>query len=167
MPEGVADQSNPEDIERLFRSLYLIRRSEERIADIYPTDKIKSPFHLSIGQEAVAVGVCDLLGVDDVAVGTYRGHALYKAKGGNLPSMIAELFSKVGGCAAGEGVYMQRIGFAPTPCPTTPSLEDVFYPNPATIARKVYGMVRPDDTDWQPDPKRTKRAYPMQFKGPF
>ena len=66
-----------------------------------------------------------------------------------------------------EGILMQRMGFAPTPCPTTPSLEDVFYPNPATIARKAYAMVRPGDTDWQPDPKRTELAYQMQFKGPF
>ena len=109
MPEGATDQSNPEDIERLFRSLYLIRRSEERIADIYPTDEIKSPVHLSIGQEAVAVGVCDLLEDDDVAAGTYRGHALYIAKGGNLPAMMAELYGKSGGCAAGKGGSMHLI----------------------------------------------------------
>ena len=109
MPEGGPDQLNTEDIERLFRSLYLIRRSEERIADIYPTDKIKSPVHLSIGQEAVAVGVCDLLGPDDVAAGTYRGHALYIAKGGNLPAMMAELYGKSGGCAAGKGGSMHLI----------------------------------------------------------
>jgi len=43
----------------------LIRRAEEEIARIYPSDKIKSPVHLSIGQEAVAVGVCDPLRPDD------------------------------------------------------------------------------------------------------
>ena len=47
--------------ERLYRSLYRIRRVEEEVAKIYPTDKIKSPIHLSIGQEAVAVGVCEAL----------------------------------------------------------------------------------------------------------
>lgn len=44
---------------RLYRSLYLIRRVEEEIARIYPTDKIKSPVYLSVGQEAVSVEVCD------------------------------------------------------------------------------------------------------------
>ncbi|NQU56802.1 MAG: alpha-ketoacid dehydrogenase subunit beta [Rhodospirillales bacterium] len=66
-----------------------------------------------------------------------------------------------------EGVLMQRMGFAPTPCPTTPTLEDAFYPNPATIAQKAYEMVRPKDKNWLPDPKRTELAYQMQFKGPF
>ena len=45
--------------ERLYRSLYRIRRVEEEVARLYPTDRIKSPVHLSIGQEAVSVGVCD------------------------------------------------------------------------------------------------------------
>ena len=49
------------DLERIYRSLRLIRRAEEEVARIYPSDKIKSPVHLSIGQEAVAVGVCDVL----------------------------------------------------------------------------------------------------------
>ena len=48
--------------EQLYRSLYRIRRVEEEIARVYPTDKIKSPVHLSIGQEAVSVGVCAALG---------------------------------------------------------------------------------------------------------
>ncbi len=112
MPEAGADQSNPEDIERLLRSLYLIRRCEERIADIYPSDKIKSPVHLSIGQEAVAVVFCDPLRTTDVVAGTYRGHAAYIAKGGNLPAMMAELYGKSGGCAAGKGGSMHLIDMA-------------------------------------------------------
>ena len=71
----------------------------EEIASIYPSDKIKSPIHLSIGQEAVAVGVCEALRQDDVVFGTYRGHALYLAKGGDLKKMIAELYGKITGCA--------------------------------------------------------------------
>ncbi len=72
------------DLARLYRALYRIRRVEEEIARIYPSDKIKSPVHLSIGQEAVAVGVCDALRPDDAVFGTYRGHASYLAKGGDL-----------------------------------------------------------------------------------
>ena len=96
-------------IERFYRSLYLIRRVEEEIAAVYPTDKIKSPVHLSIGQEAVSVGVCEALGRDDVVFGTYRSHALYLAKGGDLPKMIAELYGKLDGCAKGKGGSMHLI----------------------------------------------------------
>jgi TPP-dependent pyruvate/acetoin dehydrogenase alpha subunit len=46
---------------RLYRSMYLIRRVEEEIIRLYPSDKIKRPVHLSIGQEAVSAAVCDPL----------------------------------------------------------------------------------------------------------
>ena len=65
---------------RLYRALYRIRRVEEEVARVYPSDRIKSPVHLSIGQEAVSVGVCAALEPCDVVFGTYRGHALYLAR---------------------------------------------------------------------------------------
>jgi TPP-dependent pyruvate/acetoin dehydrogenase alpha subunit len=95
--------------ERFYRSLYRIRRVEEEIARIYPTDKIKSPVHLSLGQEAVSVGVCEALRRDDVVFGSYRSHALYLAKGGDLKKMIAELYGKATGCAGGKGGSMHLI----------------------------------------------------------
>lgn len=95
--------------ERLYRILYRIRRVEEEIARVYPTDRIKSPVHLSIGQEAVSVGVCAALQPADVVFGTYRGHALYLAKGGDLKRMLAELYGKVDGCARGKGGSMHLI----------------------------------------------------------
>lgn len=94
---------------RLYRSLYRIRRVEEEVARVYPTDVIKSPVHLSIGQEAVSVGVCEALEADDVVFGTYRGHALYLAKGGDLRAMIAELYGKATGCTRGKGGSMHLI----------------------------------------------------------
>src|SRR6185503_11643487 len=94
---------------RLYRSLYRIRRVEEEIARAYPTDKIKSPVHLSIGQEGVAVGVCEALETGDVVFGSYRGHAMYLAKGGELKRMIAELYGKVDGCARGKGGSMHLV----------------------------------------------------------
>jgi len=99
-------------IERFYRALYRIRRVEEEIAAVYPTDKIKSPVHLSIGQEAVSVGVCEALDRDDVVFGTYRSHALYLAKGGDLQKMIAELYGKLDGCAKGKGGSMHLIDVA-------------------------------------------------------
>jgi TPP-dependent pyruvate/acetoin dehydrogenase alpha subunit len=95
--------------EQLYRSLFRIRRVEEEIARVYPTDKIKSPVHLSIGQEAVSVAVCEALAPADVVFGTYRGHALYLAKGGDLRQMIAELYGKATGCARGKGGSMHLI----------------------------------------------------------
>jgi TPP-dependent pyruvate/acetoin dehydrogenase alpha subunit len=94
---------------RLFRELYRIRRVEEEIARVYPTDKIKSPVHLSIGQEAVAVAICRWLRPEDVVFLSYRSHAGYLAKGGDLRAMIAELYGKVTGCAKGKGGSMHLV----------------------------------------------------------
>lgn len=90
----------------LYRSMYRIRRVEERIVKIYHTDKIKSPVHLSIGQEAPSVGVCAALRPTDVVFGTYRGHALYLAKGGDMKRMVAELYGKASGLARGKAGSM-------------------------------------------------------------
>lgn len=95
--------------ENFYRSLYRIRRVEEEIARIYPTDKIKSPIHLSIGQEAISVGVCEALKDNDIIFGSYRGHAMYLAKGGGLRKMIAELYGKATGCSKGKGGSMHLI----------------------------------------------------------
>src|SRR5271163_4965453 len=103
-------EASPQDVARIYAALYLVRRTEEEVARIYPTDKIKSPVHLSIGQEAVAVGVCDPLREDDVVSGTYRSHAAYIAKGGDLPAMFAELYGKDTGCARGKGGSMHIVG---------------------------------------------------------
>lgn len=99
----------PDDVARLYRTLRLIRETEEQTARVYPTDRIKSPVHLSIGQEFVAVAVCDLLETADVVVPGYRGHAAYIAKGGNLPAMIAEMYGKDAGCARGRGGSMHLV----------------------------------------------------------
>ena len=95
--------AQPADI---YRHLYLIRHVEETIAAVYPTHKVKSPIHLSLGQEAVAVGVCSALRPDDVVFGSYRGHASYLAKGGDLKAMMAELYGKAAGCTKGRGGSM-------------------------------------------------------------
>ncbi len=97
-------------VERLYRSLHFIRHAEEEVARIYPSDQIKSPVHLSIGQEAISVGVCDALNTDDVVGGTYRGHAVYLAKGGDLNAMMAEMYGKITGCARGKGGSMHLVG---------------------------------------------------------
>lgn len=107
--DAAAGNLGAADIERVYRSLRLIRRVEEEIIRIYPTDRIKSPVHLSIGQEAVSVGICDALRPDDVIAPTYRGHAAYLAKGGSLCGMMAELYGKSTGVAGGKGGSMHLI----------------------------------------------------------
>jgi TPP-dependent pyruvate/acetoin dehydrogenase alpha subunit len=94
---------------RLYRALFRIRRLEDEVARVYPSDRIKSPVHLSIGQEAVSVGVCAALQPQDVVFGTYRGHALYLARGGDMKRMVAELFGKATGCTRGKGGSMHLI----------------------------------------------------------
>lgn len=101
--------NNIEKAKAFYKSALLIRRFEEKIAEIYHTDVIKSPVHLSIGQEAVAVGVCQALESDDIVSNTYRCHATHIAKGGDLNKMMAELYGKVDGCAGGKAGSMHLI----------------------------------------------------------
>ncbi|MCF8506723.1 MAG: thiamine pyrophosphate-dependent dehydrogenase E1 component subunit alpha [Caulobacter sp.] len=101
-----------EETVRLYRSLKRIRRVEEVTAEIYPSDKIKSPVHLAIGQEQVSVAVCDVLGPRDWVGGSYRSHAMHLAKGGSLPGLIAEMYGKETGCCRGKGGSMHVIDVA-------------------------------------------------------
>ena len=96
-------------IARLYKRMSLIRRFELRLAEIYHTDAIKSPVHLSVGQESVAVAICDPLEADDMVSNTYRCHATYIAKGGDLNEMMAELYGKSGGCAGGKAGSMHLV----------------------------------------------------------
>jgi TPP-dependent pyruvate/acetoin dehydrogenase alpha subunit len=101
------DLTDKDDLyRRLFRTALLIRLVEERIIEIYPSDRIQSPVHLSIGQEAVAVGVCDALRQDDLVFATYRSHGFYIAKGGALGPMFAELYGRMAGVAKGKAGSM-------------------------------------------------------------
>ncbi|HEX4045720.1 MAG TPA: thiamine pyrophosphate-dependent dehydrogenase E1 component subunit alpha [Gammaproteobacteria bacterium] len=98
-----------EVVKRCYKKMSLIRRVELRLAEIYHTDAVKSPVHLSVGQEAIAVGVCDPLEKDDIISNTYRCHATYMAKGGDLNEMMAELYGKSTGCAGGKAGSMHLV----------------------------------------------------------
>lgn len=89
--------------ERLLSEMIRIRRVEETLADLYPSQEMRTPTHFSIGQEAVAVGVCAALRRDDVVYSGHRCHAHYLAKGGDLSGMVAELYGRETGCAHGRG----------------------------------------------------------------
>ncbi|MDB9897963.1 thiamine pyrophosphate-dependent dehydrogenase E1 component subunit alpha [Gammaproteobacteria bacterium] len=89
--------------------MFRIRLIEESIADKYSEQKMRCPTHLSIGQEAIAVGVSANLSNDDLVLSTHRAHAHYLAKGGDLNSMIAEIYGKITGCSKGMGGSMHLI----------------------------------------------------------
>jgi TPP-dependent pyruvate/acetoin dehydrogenase alpha subunit len=103
------------ELDSIFYSALRIRLVELRIIQLYPSDRIQSPVHLSIGQEAVAAGACAALRPTDLVFGSYRSHAFYLAKGGNLRQMFAELYGKATGCCGGKAGSMHlaapEVGF--------------------------------------------------------
>ncbi|GGF52356.1 thiamine pyrophosphate-dependent dehydrogenase E1 component subunit alpha [Alteromonas lipolytica] len=89
-----------------YQNMLRIRRVEEAIAARYSEQQMRCPTHLSIGQEAAAVGVSASLTVKDKAYSSHRAHAHYLAKGGSLDALIAELYGKQTGCTGGRGGSM-------------------------------------------------------------
>ena len=89
--------------------MFLIRRAEERIADLLEANEIRCPTHLYVGQEAVAVGACLPLRSDDIVFGTHRSHGHYLAKGGDLDGMMCELYGRSNGCSLGRGGSMHLV----------------------------------------------------------
>ena len=92
--------------ERLLFAALRIRLVEEKIVELYPTDLIQSPVHLSIGQEALAVGVCAALNDEDSLFPNYRGHAFFLARGGDLGQFFAELMGRQTGISKGKAGSM-------------------------------------------------------------
>lgn len=93
----------------LYRRMLRIRLIEEEIARRYPEQEMRCPVHLSIGQEAVAVGVCAHFSDKDQVTSAHRSHGHYLAQGGDLFAMLAELYGKEGGCCGGRGGSMHLI----------------------------------------------------------
>jgi TPP-dependent pyruvate/acetoin dehydrogenase alpha subunit len=100
---------NPDLQLSLFFEMLRIRLIEEAILLRYKEQKMRCPIHLSIGQEAIATGICARLTKEDVTFSNHRSHAHYLAKGGNLRKMIAELYGKKTGCTKGRGGSMHLI----------------------------------------------------------
>jgi len=78
----------------LYKKIYLIRKTEEKIQEHYNEDEMKTPMHMSMGEEAIAVGVCHSLKEEDQIFGTYRSHAIYLAKTGDTDNFFAEMYGK-------------------------------------------------------------------------
>ena len=110
---------------KAYKKMFLIRRIEEDIVKHYFDNKIMSFVHFYIGQEAVAVGVCENLQLGDNAFGNHRSHGHYLAKGGDPKAMVAELLGKVTGCCRGKGGSMHMIDKSVNFIGSTPILGSV------------------------------------------
>ena len=104
-----------EQLVELYRQMLLIRRFEEKSAEVYVAGKIGGFCHLYIGQEAVGVGAISTVRKDDYVLGSYREHGIALAKGMSARSIMAELFGKATGCSKGKGgsmhMFDKNVGF--------------------------------------------------------
>ncbi|HVT75250.1 MAG TPA: thiamine pyrophosphate-dependent dehydrogenase E1 component subunit alpha [Candidatus Paceibacterota bacterium] len=108
-----------------FKTMTSIRVAEEEIAKYYLENKVMSFVHFYVGQEAVAVGVCDALAPEDRVMGNHRSHGHYLAKGGDLKAMVCELLGKAEGCCKGKGGSMHMIDKSVNFIGSTPILGSV------------------------------------------
>jgi pyruvate dehydrogenase E1 component alpha subunit len=90
----------------LLRQMVLIRRFEEKAAELYTEGKIRGFLHLYIGEEAVAVGAMQALTADDNIVATYREHGQALVRGVSAGAVMAEMYGKANGCSRGRGGSM-------------------------------------------------------------
>lgn len=90
----------------LLSQMVLIRRFEERCAELYGTGNIRGFLHLYIGEEANAVGVMQALSPDDAVVATYREHGHALARGIPATEVMAEMYGKASGSSRGRGGSM-------------------------------------------------------------
>lgn len=90
----------------LLRQMLLIRRFEEKSAELYSLGKIHGFLHLYIGEEAVAVGALEALSLDDAIVSTYREHGHALVRGISAGAVMAEMYGKANGCSRGRGGSM-------------------------------------------------------------
>jgi pyruvate dehydrogenase E1 component alpha subunit len=86
-----------------------IRLCEESLVDPILRGEVRCPVHLYSGEEAIAVGVCAALKKSDYVFSTHRSHGHYLAKGGGMPELIAEVYTKKTGCSRGRGGSMHLI----------------------------------------------------------
>lgn len=89
-----------------LRQMLMLRRFEEKAAELYSATKIRGFLHLYVGQEAVATGIIPQLNADDAVVATYREHCHALLKGISADAVMAEMFGKQEGCSRGRGGSM-------------------------------------------------------------
>ena len=100
------DKLSPEKAEKLLYQLLLMRKFEEKSAELYTREKIRGFLHLYTGEEAVATGVIQALKPEDNVLGTYREHAHALARDVDAGAIMAEMYGKQEGCSRGRGGSM-------------------------------------------------------------
>jgi pyruvate dehydrogenase E1 component alpha subunit len=98
--------ANREQSLRILKNMILIRRFEEKCAELYGEQKIRGFLHLYIGEEAVAAGAMESLRPEDAVLATYREHGHALLKGVPAPAIMAEMYGKSEGCSRGRGGSM-------------------------------------------------------------
>ena len=97
---------DPDQPRRLLKQMVMIRRFEEKCAELYQAEKIRGFLHLYIGEEAVATGVIETLEPGDAVVATYREHGHALALGVDAGRILAEMYGEVEGVSMGRGGSM-------------------------------------------------------------
>ena len=105
-PSGAASEIGSEQLLHMYRQMVTIRLFEEQVNDLYTRALMPGLAHLYIGEEAVAVGICEALHRDDYITSTHRGHGHCLAKGAAPDRMFAELLGKEAGYCRGKGGSM-------------------------------------------------------------
>lgn len=105
----LTESMHPTNVEhwlRCYEQMVKIRKFDEKVNELYMKALMPGLAHLYIGQEAVAVGVCEALRRDDYITSTHRGHGHCLAKGASIDRMFAELLGKEAGYCRGKGGSM-------------------------------------------------------------
>jgi TPP-dependent pyruvate/acetoin dehydrogenase alpha subunit len=113
--DDVADRLPKDTVLSLYRGMVQIREFELKARDIFRSGQMPGFIHIYVGEEAVAVGICARLRVNDYVTSTHRGHGHALAKGISARSVMAELMGAADGCSGGRGgtmhLYDPGVGF--------------------------------------------------------
>jgi acetoin:2,6-dichlorophenolindophenol oxidoreductase subunit alpha len=105
-PTDVAEVTEKDKWLRAYRQMVRIRLFEEQVNELYTRALMPGLAHLYSGEEAVAVGICEALHIDDYITSTHRGHGHCLAKGASPDRMFAELLGREAGYCRGKGGSM-------------------------------------------------------------
>ena len=106
------DVPTAEQLLDMYERMLLIRRVEKQLSEDFKAGLLPGAVHLYVGQEAVAVGMCEHLHDSDWITGTHRGHGHYLAKGGDPKPMMAEIYGRANGICKGMGGSMHVADFS-------------------------------------------------------
>ena len=107
----IANEITSALLKQMYFKMFLIRIFEERVLELVKEGRLWGTAHSCIGQEAVAVGVCSALRLEDYITSTHRGHGHSIAKGAHPGRMLAELMGKATGYCKGKGGSMHICDF--------------------------------------------------------